>query len=65
MMKLSAKQKAIVKSYARSVAAATVTTVLALVADMRPELSVLAGAIVAPLIRYFDGEDKAFGRNSE
>lgn len=64
-MKLSAKQKAIVKSYARSVAAATVTTVLALVADVRPELSVLAGAIVAPLIRYFDGEDKAFGRNSE
>ena len=65
MMKLSAKQKAIVKSYARSVAAATVTTVLALVADVRPELSVLAGAIVAPLIRYFDGEDKAFGRNSK
>ena len=65
MMKLSAKQKAIVKSYARSVAAATVTTLLALVADVRPELSVLAGAIVAPLIRYFDGEDKAFGRNSE
>ena len=64
-MKLSAKQKAIVKSYARSVAAATVTTLLALVADVRPELSVLAGAIVAPLIRYFDGEDKAFGRNSE
>ena len=64
-MKLSAKQKAIVKSYARSVAAATVTTVLALVADVRPELSVLAGAIVAPLIRYFDGEDKAFGRNSK
>ena len=28
-MKLSAKQKAIVKSYARSVAAATVTTALA------------------------------------
>ena len=64
-MKLSAKQKAIVKSYARSIAAATVTTLLALVADVRPELSILAGAIVAPLIRYFDGEDKAFGRNSE
>jgi hypothetical protein len=65
MMELSAKQKAIVKSYARSVAAATVTTVLALVADVRPELSILAGAIVAPLIRYFDGQDNAFGRNSE
>ena len=65
MMKLSAKQKAILKSYARSIAAASVTTALALVADVRPELSILAGAIVAPLIRYFDGEDKAFGRNSK
>jgi len=64
-MKLSAKQKAIIKSYARSVAAATVTTGLALVADIRPELSILAGALVDPLIRYFDGEDKAFGRNSK
>jgi hypothetical protein len=63
-MKLSAKQKAIVKSYLRSLAAATVTTALALVADIRPELSILAGALVAPLIRYFDGTDKAFGRNS-
>jgi len=63
-MKLSVKQKAIVKSYLRSLAAATVTTALALVADIRPELSILAGALVAPLIRYFDGTDKAFGRNS-
>ena len=64
-MKLSAKQKAIIKSYLRSLAAATVTTALALVADVRPELSILAGAVVAPLMRYFDGQDKAFGRNSE
>jgi len=64
-MKLTVKQKAIVKSYLRSLAAATVTTALALVADIRPELSILAGALVAPLIRYFDGEDKAFGRNSK
>ena len=63
-MKFTTKQKAIVKSYYRSLAAATVTTVLALVADIRPELSVLAGALVAPLIRYFDGADQAFGRNS-
>lgn len=63
-MKITVKQKAIVKSYLRSLAAATVTTCLALLADVRPELSVLAGAAVAPLIRYFDGTDKAFGRNS-
>jgi hypothetical protein len=36
-MKLTVKQKAIVKSYLRSVAAATITTLLALVADLRPE----------------------------
>jgi hypothetical protein len=63
-MKLTVKQKAIVKSYLRSVAAATITTLLALVADLRPELSILAGALVAPLARYFDPQDKSFGINS-
>jgi hypothetical protein len=63
-MKLSAKQKAIIKSYLRSIAAATVTTLLALVADIKPELSILAGALVAPLARYFDPTDKSFGINS-
>jgi hypothetical protein len=63
-MKLTKKQKEIVKSYLRSIAAATITTLLALVADIRPELSILAGALVAPLARYFDPKDKAFGINS-
>ena len=63
-MKLTVKQKAIVKSYLRSIAAATVTTLLALVADIRPELSILAGALVAPLASYFDPTDKNFGINS-
>jgi len=63
-MKLTKKQKEIVKSYLRSLAAATLTTILALVADIRPELSVLAGALVAPLARYFDPQDKSFGINS-
>ena len=63
-MKLTKKQKEIVKSYLRSLAAATITTILALVADVRPELSVLAGALVAPLARYFDPQDKSFGINS-
>jgi len=64
-MKISKKQKEILKSYARSVAAASVTTLLALVADVRPELSVLAGAMVAPLARYFDASDDKFGINSK
>ncbi len=63
-MKLTKKQKEIVKSYLRSVAAATITTLLALVADLRPELSILAGALVAPMARYFDPQDKSFGINS-
>jgi hypothetical protein len=63
-MKITNKQKEIVKSYLRSIAAATVTTMLALVADIKPELSILAGALVAPLARYFDPKDKSFGINS-
>jgi hypothetical protein len=63
-MKLDKKQKEIVKSYLRSVAVATVTTALALVADVRPELAILAGALVAPLIRYLDPKNDQFGVNS-
>jgi hypothetical protein len=63
-MKLDKKKKEILKSYLRSVAAATVTTALALVADVRPELAILAGAVVAPLMRYLDPKDNKFGINS-
>jgi hypothetical protein len=64
-MKLDKKKKEIVKSYLRSVAVATVTTALALVADVRPELAILAGAVVAPLIRYLDPKNDQFGVNSK
>jgi hypothetical protein len=63
-MKLDKKKKEIIKSYLRSVAVATVTTALALVADVRPELAILAGALVAPLIRYLDPKNHQFGVNS-
>jgi hypothetical protein len=63
-MKLDKKKKEIIKSYLRSVAVATVTTALALVADVRPELAILAGAVVAPLIRYLDPKNNQFGVNS-
>lgn len=63
-MKLDKKKKEIVKSYLRSVAVATVTTALALVADVRPELAILAGAVIAPLIRYLDPKNEQFGVNS-
>jgi hypothetical protein len=63
-MKLDKKKKEIIKSYLRSVAVATVTTALALVADVRPELAILAGAVIAPLIRYLDPKNEQFGVNS-
>jgi hypothetical protein len=63
-MKLDKKKKEIIKSYLRSVAVATVTTALALVADVRPEFAILAGAVVAPIIRYLDPKNKQFGVNS-
>jgi len=63
-MKLDKKKKEIIKSYLRSVAVATVTTALALVADVRPELAILAGAVIAPLIRYLDPKNHQFGVNS-
>jgi hypothetical protein len=64
-MKINKKQKEICKSYLRSVAAATITTVLALVADWNAEYAILAGALVAPLARYFDPADNKFGINSK
>ena len=64
-MKINKKQKEIFKSYLRSVAAATITTVLALVADWNAEYAILAGALVAPLARYFDPADDKFGINSK
>jgi hypothetical protein len=64
-MKLDVKKKEIIKSYLRSVAAASITTALALVADWSPEYAVLAGALVAPLVRYFDPADTKFGINSK
>lgn len=64
-MKLDNKKKEILKSYVRSIVAATITTALALVADWNPEYAILAGAVVAPLARYFDPKDDKFGINSK
>jgi hypothetical protein len=64
-MKLDVKKKEIIKSYLRSVAAASITTTLALIADWNAEYAILAGALVAPLARYFDPADNKFGINSK
>jgi hypothetical protein len=64
-MTINKNQKEIIKSYLRSVAVATVTTILALVADVRPEFAILAGAVVAPIMRFLDPKNDQFGINSK
>jgi hypothetical protein len=60
-MKISPKFKEAFKSYLRSVGTATITVMLALVADIKPEYAILLGAMVAPLARALDPKDSSFG----
>ena len=67
-MKLSKKHKAAIKSYLRAVAASGITVALAIVADVRPELAVLAGALVAPIAKALDpksGSEVDYGINAK
>ena len=67
-MKLTNKHKAAIKSYLRAVAASGITVALAIVADIRPELAVLAGALVAPLAKALDpksGSEVDYGFNAK
>jgi 5,10-methylenetetrahydrofolate reductase len=64
-MKLNKKSKAALKSYLRAVAASGITVALAIAGDMRPEYSVLLGAVVAPLIKALDPKDTDLGVNAE
>ena len=64
-MKLSKKSKAALKSYLRAVAASGITVALAIAGDIRPEYSILLGALVAPLIKILDPKDFDLGINAE
>ena len=64
-MKLNKKHKAASKSYLRAVAASGITVALAIAGDMRPEYSILLGALVAPLIKALDPKDIDLGVNAE
>ena len=49
-------------------AASGITVALAIVADIRPELAVLAGALVAPLAKALDpksGSEADYGLNAK
>jgi hypothetical protein len=67
-MKLTKKHKAAIKSYLRAVAASGITVLLAIVADIRPELAILAGALIAPLAKAIDpssGTEADYGVNAK
>jgi len=64
-MKLSKKTKAALKSYLRAVAASGITVGLAIAGDVRPEYSVLLGAVIAPIIKALDPKDTDLGVNAE
>jgi len=67
-MKLTKKHKAAIKSYLRAVAASGITVLLAIVADIRPELAILAGALIAPLAKAIDpssGKEVDYGVNAK
>tara|TARA_R110000822_G_scaffold231666_1_gene363575 strand:+ start:478 stop:681 length:204 start_codon:yes stop_codon:yes gene_type:complete len=64
-IKVSAKFKEEFKSYIRSVGVATVTVLLALVADIKPEYAILLGSIAAPIFKWIDPSYKSFGVNSD
>ena len=60
-MKITDKQKAVIKSYLRAVLASAISTGLALAIDMQPQYAVMIGAIAAPLVRWADKAEKEFG----
>jgi hypothetical protein len=67
-MKLTNKHKAAIKSYLRAVAASGITVLLAIVADIRPEFAILAGALIAPLAKAIDpssGTEADYGLNAK
>lgn len=60
-IKVSEKFKQEFISYLRSVGVATITVLLALVADVKPEYAVLLGSIAAPIFKAIDPTYKGFG----
>ena len=60
-IKVSKKVKDEFKSWLRSVGVASVTTLLAIAADIRPDLSILLGSLVAPIFKAIDPTYKNYG----
>ena len=60
-LKITKKQKAVVKSYIRAVAGAAIAMGIALLTDMAPHYAVLLGAVAAPAIKWADKTEEEFG----
>jgi len=61
-LKITKKQKAVIKSYIRAVAGAAVAMGVALLTDLSPQYAVLLGAVAAPAIKWADKTEAEFGR---
>lgn len=59
--KLKDSQKKMIKDYLRAVIASGVVLLLAIIGDVRTELAVLVGAVIAPLAKYIDPSETDFG----
>lgn len=60
-IKIDETKKKMLKSYLRAVVASAFVLVLALVADVKPEIAVLLGALLAPVAKYIDPSETDFG----
>jgi len=60
-IKIDETKKKMLKSYLRAVIASAFVLVLALVADVKPEIAVLLGALLAPGAKYIDPSETDFG----
>ena len=65
VIKIDGKTKAVVSSYVRAAAAAGLAVYLAGGRDVHAVLSAAISAVLPPLVRWVNKNDKAFGRGAE
>ena len=62
---LSEKQIKALKSYLRAVAAVAVFAGVQFATDLAPQYAMVIAAVVAPILKWADRNDKDFGRGSK
>lgn len=61
---LNKKQTAVLKSYLRALLAAAIVVTIGLLTDLAPAYAALIGALAAPLAKWADKNESAFGVGS-